>query len=121
VGEQGLLRQLVTNLCENAIKFTAAGGVRVAARRDAGRARVEISDTGPGIPPDSLPHVFERFYRADPARSRSVEGTGLGLAVVRNIVRIHNGSISVTSGEGKGTTFVVEIPLIEPAKDVASP
>lgn len=120
VGEPGLLRQLVTNLTENAVKFTVAGSVRVSLKRTPNRAQIEVTDSGPGIPPDALPHVFERFYRADPARSRDVEGTGLGLAVVRNIVRIHNGVISVSSEPNKGTTFVVDIPLLENARDLAA-
>jgi two-component system OmpR family sensor kinase len=122
-GEPGLLRQLITNLTENAIKFTEAGGVSLAVVRDKSRVRVTVSDTGPGIPAGSLPHVFERFYRADPARSRNVEGTGLGLAVVRNIVRVHRGEIRAESlgpgganGAGGGTrsgpgaTFVITLP-----------
>jgi two-component system OmpR family sensor kinase len=113
MGEPGLLRQLVTNLTENAIKFTSTGGVRVSLHREAERARMNVADTGQGIPSDALPYVFERFYRADPARSRAVDGTGLGLAVARNIVRVHDGSISVTSNDGKGTTFLVDLPLLE--------
>jgi two-component system OmpR family sensor kinase len=120
LGEPGLLRQLVTNLMENAIKFTAAGGVRVRLRTFGGRARIEVIDTGRGIAADALPHVFERFYRADPARSRAVEGTGLGLAVVRNIVRVHNGSVSVSSQENKGTTFTVDVPLLDTAREGAA-
>lgn len=116
-GESGLLRQLITNLTENAIKFTATGGVRVNARAAAKRARIEVCDTGMGIPASALPHVFERFYRADPAHSRTVEGTGLGLAVVRNIVRVHNGTVSVTSEEGKGTTFIIDVPLLDTSRD----
>jgi signal transduction histidine kinase len=72
---------------------------------------VTVSDTGPGIPAGALPHVFERFYRADPARSRNVEGTGLGLAVVRNIVRVHRGDIRAESATGGGgTTFIINLP-----------
>jgi signal transduction histidine kinase len=111
-GEPGLLRQLVTNLTENAIKFTAAGHVTVTLRNRDKRARVVVTDTGPGIPAAALPHVFDRFYRADPARSRSVEGTGLGLAVARNIVRVHNGTIAAASEEGGGATFTIELPLL---------
>ncbi|HEY7980157.1 MAG TPA: HAMP domain-containing sensor histidine kinase [Candidatus Eremiobacteraceae bacterium] len=109
-GEPGLLRQLITNLTENAIKFTETGGVTLRVEREKGRVRVTVSDTGPGIPPDALPHVFERFYRADPARSRNVEGTGLGLAVVRNIVRVHRGDVRAEAAHGGGTTFVINLP-----------
>jgi signal transduction histidine kinase len=117
VGEPGLLRQLVTNLTENAIKFTREGSIEVSVRRDRRRVRVSISDTGPGIPPEALPHIFDRFYRADPARSRAVEGTGLGLAVVRNIVRAHNGSVVASSEPGKGATFTIDLPLVETSTD----
>jgi signal transduction histidine kinase len=120
LGEPGLLRQLVTNLTENAIKFTPSGTVRVSLGRFSERARIEVSDTGAGIPADALPYVFERFYRADPARSRTVEGTGLGLAVVRNIVRVHNGWITVSSEQGKGSTFVVEIPTLDELREEAA-
>jgi two-component system OmpR family sensor kinase len=116
-GEPGLLRQLATNLTENAIKFTSSGGVAVRLRKDRARAYLSVADTGPGIPAAALPHVFERFYRADPARSRMVEGTGLGLAVVRNIARVHNGDVSVESKEGEGTTFTVDVPLLQFSSD----
>jgi len=114
-GEPGLLRQLVTNLTENAIKFTDTGTVWLSAGLHDGRARVTVRDSGRGIPPDALPHIFERFYRADPARSRHVEGTGLGLAVVNNIVRVHGGTIGVDSEAGAGTTFTVDLPLDRPS------
>lgn len=109
-GDSGLLRQLISNLTENAIKFTAAGGITLVLRRDDGWVRLEVRDTGPGIPPAVQPYVFDRFYRADPARSRSVEGMGLGLAVARSIVRVHGGSVRVVSDGKSGTTFVVELP-----------
>jgi two-component system, OmpR family, sensor kinase len=113
-GEPGLMRQLITNLTENAIKFTDAGTVTLALGRRDGRAEVAVRDTGRGIPAESLPHIFERFYRADPARSRQVEGTGLGLAVASNIVRVHGGTISVDSRLDRGTTFTVLLPLETP-------
>jgi two-component system, OmpR family, sensor kinase len=114
-GEPGLLRQLVTNLTENAIKFTETGTVWLSAATHDGQVRLTVRDSGRGIPADALPHIFERFYRADPARSRHVEGTGLGLAVVNNIVRVHGGTISVDSAEGAGTTFTVDLPLDGPS------
>lgn len=110
-GEPGLIRQLVTNLTENAIKFTEKGEVTLDLRRLDGHVLLAVGDTGPGIPADALPHIFDRFFRADPSHSRSVEGTGLGLAVVNNIVRVHGGQISVASVVGKGTTITVELPL----------
>ena len=109
-GEPGLLRQLVTNLAENAIKFTEAGTVCVAVRQAGANVELAVNDDGPGIVPDAVPHIFERFYRADPARSRKVEGTGLGLAVVNNIVRVHGGQVTVHSKSGGGTTFTVVLP-----------
>jgi two-component system OmpR family sensor kinase len=114
-GEPGLLRQLVTNLADNAIKFTQQGGVTLSLEAHDGIAHLAIADTGPGIPPDALPHIFERFYRADPARSRNVEGTGLGLAVVQNIIRVHGGDIQVHSRPGQGTCFDVTLPLLDSA------
>jgi two-component system, OmpR family, sensor kinase len=113
-GEPGLLRQLVTNLAENAIKFTDAGAVTLELRQRNGFAELGVHDTGRGIPAESLPHIFERFYRADPARSRHVEGTGLGLAVVNNIVRVHGGTIRVESLQARGATFTVDLPLEAP-------
>jgi len=117
LGEPGLLRQLVLNLTENAIKFTSAGGVTISTGAENSHARIDVADTGPGIPADSLPHIFERFYRADPAHSRSVEGTGLGLAVVRSIVRAHGGDIAVASTIGSGTTISVTLPALTLAGD----
>ncbi len=113
-GEPGLLRQLVTNLTENAIKFTETGKVSIGLNRRDGHVELVVQDSGRGIPAEALPHIFERFYRADPARSRHVEGTGLGLAVVNNIVRAHHGTIRVDSELGRGTTFVVDLPLETP-------
>ncbi len=115
-GEPGLLRQLVTNLTENAIKFTQAGTVTLSLRSGDGVVELRVQDTGSGIPTEALPHIFERFYRADPARSRNVEGTGLGLAVVNNIVRVHGGRIGVASEPGIGTTFTVDLPLERPSQ-----
>ncbi len=112
LGEPGLLRQLVVNLTENAIKFTEHGGVRISVRAENSHAHLDVADTGPGIPADALPHVFERFYRADPAHSRAVEGTGLGLAVVSSIVRAHGGEIKVKSAVGEGTTVSVILPAL---------
>jgi len=72
---------------------------------------LEISDTGVGIPPEDQPHVFDRFYRVDKARSRDTGGTGLGLSIVQQIIRLHAGSIQVFSEVGKGTTFIVQLPV----------
>ena len=108
-GDPTLLRQLFMILLDNAIKFTPDGGKVIAmAERNGRDCKVTIEDTGSGIPPSALPHVFERFFRADPARSRG--GTGLGLSIARWIVDAHGGRIEVVSAEGKGTTVKVVLP-----------
>lgn len=110
--DPGKLAQVCYNIIENAIKYTPDGGtitVSLAkARRD---AVLEIADTGVGIPEADLPHVFDRFYRVDKARSRETGGTGLGLSIVKQIVRLHAGTVTVASEYGKGTTFTVQLPV----------
>lgn len=109
-GDPTLLRQLFMILLDNAVKFTPAGGeVTIATARNGRRSAITISDSGVGIPTSALPHVFERFFRADPARARG--GAGLGLSIARWIVDTHRGSIGVESIEGKGTTVTVRLPL----------
>lgn len=101
-----------SNLVENAIKYNVDGGwVKVILDADHQYFTVEVSDSGIGIPQDSLEHIYERFYRVDKSHSREIGGTGLGLAITRNAVLMHRGSINVSSEEGKGTTFKVKIPL----------
>jgi signal transduction histidine kinase len=112
-GDPGLLRQLVSNLVDNALKFTERGHVDVRVGGDAHRAWVEVADTGPGIPDAELGQVFERFYRADKARSRTVPGTGLGLAIVRSIARVHGGEVTAGSTPGGGASFRVVFPRME--------
>jgi two-component system phosphate regulon sensor histidine kinase PhoR len=100
------LDQVLINLLDNAIKFTPAGGTVTVDATDLGdRIRIDVSDSGIGIPPKDIPRIFERFYRVDTARSRELGGTGLGLAIVKHIVQAHGGSITVESSPGKGTTF----------------
>jgi len=104
------VRQTLTNLVHNAIKFNHPGGtVAVSTRADAESVIVSISDTGIGISRDDLPHVFERFYKADRARPRG--GSGLGLAIAKHVVQAHGGSISAQSEEGKGSTFSFSLPI----------
>src|SRR6266705_2322475 len=109
------LKQVVVNLLDNAIKYTPEGGrVSISVMKRDGRAVFEIADTGIGISPDDLPHIFDRFYRADRARSRQMGGTGLGLSIVRSICLAHDGQVKVESIEGQGSVFHIELPL---AKD----
>jgi two-component system phosphate regulon sensor histidine kinase PhoR len=106
------LEQAVLNLVANAIKFNKPGGeVRVrAGHTPEGRVTIEVADTGTGIPSQDLPRIFERFYRVDKGRSRQVGGTGLGLSIVKHVVERMNGSVSVESQLGKGTTFTMTLP-----------
>ncbi len=104
-GDANLVRQLIGNLVENAIKFTPSGGVTVRAGSDETHAWVDVEDTGPGIPEDELAFVFERFYRADKAHSRTIPGTGLGLAIVRSIARVHDASVVAGRAAGGGALF----------------
>ena len=113
-GNRNHLRQVVNNLLDNAVKFTAAGDtVAVELRVDAGRAVLTVADTGDGIPPDDLPHVFDRFFRGDRSRQRDGRGTGLGLSICRAVVTSRGGTIGVESVPGRGTTFVVTLPAVE--------
>ncbi|MBA3439730.1 MAG: heavy metal sensor histidine kinase [Pyrinomonadaceae bacterium] len=110
-GDRARLKQVVVNLVDNAIKYTPAGGrVEVKVTREDGHALLEVKDTGGGIPAEALPHIFERFYRVDKARSRAVGGTGLGLAIVKSICAAHGGQVKVESTENKGSRFVVQLP-----------
>lgn len=106
------LQQVVFNLVDNAVKYGSVGGhVRLGATRlPDHRVEVRVTDDGPGIPPEALPRVFERFYRADKARSREQGGTGLGLAIVKHIVQSHGGEVRAESLPGDGTTFFFTLP-----------
>jgi CheY-like chemotaxis protein/two-component sensor histidine kinase len=113
-GDANRLQQVIWNLLSNAIKFTPKGG-RVQVRLERVNSHVEIivTDTGMGIPPEVLPHVFERFRQADSATTRKYGGLGLGLAIVRHLVEMHGGTVQVKSdGEDKGATFTVKLPLM---------
>lgn len=107
-GDSDSLIRLFVNLLDNAIKYTEQGTVVVAATRTAAMLQVQVTDTGRGIPAAHLPHIFERFYRVDAARSS--QGAGLGLAIAADIVYAHGGTITASSVEGKGTTFTVQLP-----------
>lgn len=112
-GSEHLLRQLIGNLIDNAIKFTPSGSVHIRVGRNGDRAWVEVADTGPGIPDAELGAVFERFYRSDRSHSRNVPGTGLGLAIVRSIARVHGGSVRAERAPEGGALFRAELPLID--------
>jgi len=112
-GDRDRLKQVLLNIAGNAVQYTPSGGRVILSMRKAGdRAQITISDTGPGIPAVDLPHIFERFYRSEKSRKRSLHGGfGLGLSIAFWIVRNHGGTIDVASIEGKGTTFTVWLPL----------
>jgi heavy metal sensor kinase len=110
-GDAGWLQRLLLNLLDNAIKFTREGGkVVLRVSHEAGRARIDVRDNGIGMPPDITPHVFERFFQADPARSSGNDGAGVGLSLVKWIVDRHEGTIAVQSRVGEGSTFTVRLP-----------
>lgn len=115
-GDANRLQQVVWNLLSNAIKFTPEGGrVMIKLQRDDNNARIVVSDTGIGIKPEFLPHVFDRFRQADSALTRKHGGLGLGLAIVRHLVEMHGGTVrAVSEGEGRGATFIVSLPLGQP-------
>ena len=105
------LEQMLTNLIDNAIKFNRhSGSVTVDFDQADGRDLISVTDTGEGILPEHSQRIFERFYRADRARSREIGGTGLGLAIVKHLARLHGGEVAVTSTLGSGTTFRIELP-----------
>lgn len=111
-GDRARLKQVLVNLLDNAINYTPDGGkidVKVTARN--GKAVLEVSDNGIGIPGEAIPHLFERFFRVDKARSREGGGAGLGLSIVKSICTAHNGRVDVESKEGEGSRFTVELPL----------
>jgi signal transduction histidine kinase/CheY-like chemotaxis protein len=112
-GDPERIQQVVWNLLANAIKFTSDGEVRVAAHMDGSSVRIVVTDTGLGIAPEFLPHVFERFRQADSSATREHGGLGLGLSIVKQLVELHGGSVAVASaGQGQGTTFTITLPVV---------
>jgi signal transduction histidine kinase len=110
-GDARRIAQILRNLLDNAVTCTPPGGcIRVRARPGDGEVAVEVEDTGPGIPPGHLPHLFDRFYRTDASRSRTTGGAGLGLAIVRQLAEAHGGRVWVESEVGKGSTFGFSLP-----------
>jgi two-component system, OmpR family, sensor histidine kinase BaeS len=107
--DPGRMRQVLSNLLANALRYTPCGGqVRVACTRTGNRLQLDVQDSGPGIPPDDLPHIFERFYK-----STDSGGMGLGLAIAKHLVEAHGGTIRAESEMGKGTTIRIELPVSE--------
>jgi signal transduction histidine kinase len=112
LGDRDLLKQLVLNLVDNAVKFSPqSGDVTISLFEKGDAAEIVVADQGPGIPPEQLEHIFERFYRGSNAASRTVGGAGIGLAICRWIARVHGGDIRAESDLGKGSRFIVRLPL----------
>jgi signal transduction histidine kinase len=110
-GDEGRLRQMVSNLVDNAMRYTEPGGhVEVRASRENGHVRLDVTDTGIGIGHEDLPHVFDRFFRTPTAQEHSDQGAGLGLAIVKYIAEAHGGNVSAESTPGRGSRFTVELP-----------
>jgi two-component system phosphate regulon sensor histidine kinase PhoR len=107
----GLFEQAVQNLVDNAIKYSEEGTqVRISATKDENEVRIAVRDQGPGIAPEHVERLFERFYRVDKARSRDKGGTGLGLAIVKHVAQYHKGRVEVATELGKGSTFTIVLP-----------
>jgi PAS domain S-box-containing protein len=106
------MREVLSNLIDNAIKYTPQGSVTVDVKGDNDNVTISVTDTGLGIPPEDLPHLFQKFYRVDNSDTRTIGGTGLGLYISRRLTEANNGNIGVTSTYGKGSTFTVQIPRI---------
>ncbi|MEW6275707.1 MAG: ATP-binding protein [Bacillota bacterium] len=111
-GNEERIEQVLINLVQNAIRFSPPKGViKMQASFSGQQATISVSDQGPGIPEEDLPHIWERFYRVEKSRSRALGGTGLGLAIVKQIVELHGGKVLVSSREGAGSTFSFTLPL----------
>jgi len=122
--DREMWEKVVLNLLSNAFKFTLHGSVRVQLRRDGDHAVLEVADTGVGVPAHEIPRLFERFHRVEGTEARTHEGSGIGLALVQELVRLHAGTIDATSTQGTGTTFRVRLPLGSahiPAERIQSP
>ncbi len=120
----GLWEKIVFNLLSNAVKFTFEGSITVAVRRDGSHAVVTVTDTGVGVPATEMPRLFERFHRIENTRARSHEGSGIGLALARELVELHGGTITAESAEGMGTSFTIRLPFGSdhlPAEALAEP
>ncbi len=109
--DREMWEKIVLNLLSNAFKFTMQGSVRLALRQEESDAVLSVEDTGTGIPESELPHIFERFHRVEGTKGRSFEGTGIGLALISELVKLHGGEVRVRSNLGSGSVFTVSIPL----------
>jgi signal transduction histidine kinase len=109
--DQEMWEKIVLNLISNAFKYTFKGEIRVALQRQQSMVELSVADTGVGIPAEELPHMFERFHRVRGTTGRTFEGTGIGLSLAHELVKLHGGTISVTSQQGRGSTFTVSLPL----------
>jgi signal transduction histidine kinase/FixJ family two-component response regulator len=109
--DRGMWEKVVLNLLSNALKFTFDGSVWVAVRAEGSQAVVTVADTGIGVAPPEIPRLFERFHRIENARARSNEGSGIGLALVQELIQLHGGTITAASVEGEGTTFTIRLPF----------
>jgi signal transduction histidine kinase len=122
LGDRIRLRQMIDNLLANAWTHTpTATPVRLSVRRRGQDAELVVADEGPGIPPEAQERVFERFWRADPGRTRQRGSTGLGLAIVASIVAAHGGTVDLASTPGRGTIFTVRLPLATPGRSSSRP
>jgi len=111
-GDRARLKQVIVNLLDNAIKYTLSGGsIQLNVTRQNGHAILEVDDTGIGIPAEAVPHVFERFFRVDKARSRDEGGAGIGLSIVKSVCAAHGAKVEVESAMGKGSRFRIQLPL----------
>ncbi len=112
--DEDRMMQVLDNLISNALRYTSAGGeITLRAKQDGKQVRLQVADTGTGIPPEELPRIFERFHRVDPSRHSESGGSGLGLAIVRALVEAQGGKVSAESELGKGTTITAEFPALE--------
>jgi signal transduction histidine kinase len=121
-GDELRLRQMFLNLIANAIKYTPEdGSLELVMMREGPMARIDLTDTGIGIPVEAQPYIFDRFYRVDKARNRMDGGSGLGLSIVKSIAVAHGGTIDVHSSPGKGSTFSVRLPIGGPTGNCLIP
>lgn len=109
--DRGMWEKVILNLLSNALKFTFDGSVRVGVRAVDGVAEVTVEDTGIGVAAEEMTRLFERFHRIEKARSRSNEGSGIGLALVKELIGLHGGTITAVSTEGRGTCFTIRLPF----------